>query len=679
MVPTEATPLAPTIDYTARDFESAKSALIQYLKDRYPNDFTDFTESQLGLAILELVSYLFANQAFYLDREANERYFATARQRRNIVLMARDLGYVPYLASAASVDLVVDTTSLLVVTGDIITVNRGQKLTSTGGVIFEVLVDHTLICTDGATKSFSVNGQPTSTTVKISMVQGQSRTFTARSDGQPFQVFAFDQFPVIDGSIVGYVGGTSSDSSAVRWTLVEALPLGDPADVDNQQIFSIIIDENDRATAKFGDNITGAVPPSDATVSFDYRVGGGASGNIAANTLTGTFAATKNGLTAVTLKVNNPSPATGGQDREELSSIRFFAPLWVKTNDRAITEGDYFTLSSGFSDGVSGTIAKAGIIADPTDGLSNVVTVYVWTADSANVLQAGAAQALKDSLRTFLDHRRVVTVYVQVVDGINVPVDVNALVQIDPRFAQADVLTAVGVKIDDIFKEDRVRFGNELRAAWIYDEIMSVPGIRWCHVTSPQPGIESGVVRNLAFGALGSQAGATSSEFFLPTSFDASSALGTTVSSVDGTYCNYRVELLTGIHAGINRKITAYVGSTRKCTIEGFWPALLLPNSGDTFRLWHPRRIAFATTANAATSFYNRRAFGLVGGIGVNQNRTVLSYDGPTRIASIDKNWTTPPGLTSSYTIFADLKCAKSESLVKGSASVTVISGIDES
>jgi len=670
--------LPTPIDFTAREFDSIKVALTQYLKDNFSSDFSDITESQLGIAILELFAYIGASQAFYLDRAANEAYLATARQRRNIVLLARNVGYQPYLASAASVDMVVDTSTMGVSTGDAFAVARGQKLTSTGGQIFEVVEDQNIICTDGPTKQFSVNSGLPSTTLAISMSQGESKTFTTRSNGQPFQTFKLDQFPVIDGSIRGYVGGTSTDSSAVQWTGVNALQLGDPTDIDNQSIFQVQIDENDKATIKFGDNITGAVPSNDTTVSFDYRVGGGAAGNIAANTLSGSLNAVKNLLTAVTFNVVNPSPATGGQDRETSSSIKFFAPLWVKTNDRAITENDYFTLSNGFSDGVTGSIAKAAALADPTDGLANVVTVYVWTKTSANTLSASVPQALKDALQKYLDARRVVTVYVQVMNGTNIPVDINCLLQIDTRYVRQDVLDAVNAKVASIFVEDRVRYGNELRISWIYDEIMSVPGVRWCQVTSPQIDINVGVVRELISGTLPDQTGVLINETKLPLTFDPGSALGTAIVSSDGYYANYRIEILTGPAAGQTRKILSYDGPAHEITVDPSWD-IPAPVAGATFRLWHPRRVGLATTESGVNNFFLHRVIGITNGVGNGQNRVVRSYDGTTKVVSTDKNWTTAPTLSSSYTVFADLKCGQNESLVLGSTSLTVISSLDES
>jgi hypothetical protein len=668
--------LPPSIDYTARDFSTVKAALVQYLRDRYPNDFTDFTESQLGIAILELFAYVAANQNFYLDREANERYFATARQRRNIVLQARNVGYTPYLASAASVNAIVDTTNLVAATNDVFSIARGQKLTSTGGVVFEVTAEHSLTCTNGATKTFSVDGGAPTTTPAIPLSQGESRTFTTRSNGQPFQTFTLEQFPVIDGSITGYVGGNAGDSSAVMWTRVGSLQLGDPADVDNNDIFAVSIDENDKATIKFGDNITGTVPPNDSIICITYRIGGGSVGNIAANTLTGTITSTKNGTTAVALKVSNTSPATGGQDRESASSIKFFAPLWVKTNDRAITEQDYNTLSTGFTDGETGSVAKAGVICDPSDGLSNVVTVYIWTRDSANVLQADATQSLKTALKEYLDSRKVVTVYTSVTDGTLVPIDVTTLIQVDPRFIQDDVVAAVNTRIDDIFKEDRVRYGNELRLSWLTDEIMSVPGVKWCHVSVPAASILTGTAQELASGTLTTQSGMSTTQFKLPTSI-ASGALAGTTSATDGYYANYRVEFLTGAAAGQTRKITGYTGSSRVCTVSTAWGTQ--PASGDTFRLWHPRLIALATTSSAVDGAYNRQVLALTSGVGTNQNRAITSYNGTTKIATVDKLWTTAPNSTTGYTLFADLKCARNEALVLGNKSVTVISSTDES
>jgi hypothetical protein len=45
---TGSTGYLPSIDYTARDYEQIRAALVQHVQNFFPNDWQDFGESNLG-------------------------------------------------------------------------------------------------------------------------------------------------------------------------------------------------------------------------------------------------------------------------------------------------------------------------------------------------------------------------------------------------------------------------------------------------------------------------------------------------------------------------------------------------------------------------------------------------------------------------------------------------------
>lgn len=92
----------PSIDYSARDFTSIRAALIDHVKLNFPNDWQDYTESNLGICILELVAYVGDQLSFYLDRVSNEMFLPTVTQRQNAINLAALVGYVPRTTAAGS-------------------------------------------------------------------------------------------------------------------------------------------------------------------------------------------------------------------------------------------------------------------------------------------------------------------------------------------------------------------------------------------------------------------------------------------------------------------------------------------------------------------------------------------------------------------------------------------------
>jgi len=107
----------------------------------------------------------------------------------------------------------------------------------------------------------------------------------------------------------------------------------------------------------FGDGRRGMVPPEakNNVVARPYRIGGGALGNVNANTLTSLGRAL-----AYIEAVTNPLPATAGADRETIDEAKARAPYTIKSRDRAVTSEDYEMLALR----ASTTLARARCVAD---------------------------------------------------------------------------------------------------------------------------------------------------------------------------------------------------------------------------------------------------------------------------------------------------------------------------
>lgn len=80
------------VNYLARDFWSFRQALIDFASDRHPG-WQDRLEADVGMMLLEVMSALGDEFAYYQDRIARERYFDTATQRRSVRRQARLVDY----------------------------------------------------------------------------------------------------------------------------------------------------------------------------------------------------------------------------------------------------------------------------------------------------------------------------------------------------------------------------------------------------------------------------------------------------------------------------------------------------------------------------------------------------------------------------------------------------------
>jgi hypothetical protein len=89
-------------DFKAYDFESLRTALLDYIQLNYPEDFNDFISSSEYIALVDLMSFMGQNLAFRADLNLRETFLETAEVRGNVLSIARQLGYKPFRNGAAT-------------------------------------------------------------------------------------------------------------------------------------------------------------------------------------------------------------------------------------------------------------------------------------------------------------------------------------------------------------------------------------------------------------------------------------------------------------------------------------------------------------------------------------------------------------------------------------------------
>jgi hypothetical protein len=463
------------IDYTNRDWTTIRDAVVEHLRKRFPDDFADITESNLGVAFIEAISYMYEVLSFSLDRAANENFLATAQQRDSVAKLVGLLGYKLAPATAAAVGV-----KLLDVTEDRVfplLISAGTVV-SAGDVVFEI--DDNYIITEVNNQHFLNGVSVELTNLNISAVEGSSYSEVKTGTDSKNQEFSLTRGPFIGGSMSLSVEGTP-------WTQVSSLAIGDPSLSTNGNIFELNLDGNDIPSVRFGDDSIGNIPVG--TITISYRVGGGQRGNITSGAITGAVSATEafdqgSSFTS-SVQVTNSEGASGGSDRETITSAKTFAPAWARTMDRAITLADYEALSTGYSDGGSGRIAKASVVVGPSDGLSNVVSIYALAENIEGRLEH-AEQPLKDSLHTFISDRKVLTTYLsKIQDGEIVNINLDLSVRLAAGFDKAVAIRRIEAVVNSLFKSSRVRYDNKLNSSWIHDYVVAVPGVVSCTIVSP--------------------------------------------------------------------------------------------------------------------------------------------------------------------------------------------------
>lgn len=450
----------PAIDYTARDFATIREALKLHLQNKFPTTWRDFYESSTGMALLDMMAYVFDSLSFALDYTANECFLSTARDRVSVLHHGRLVGYQLHTPIAAAVTC---TVTLPAVYAEAIIIPAGTTIRSADGVDFITLVETRVEA-----------GQQTGTIV---FTQGTVCSDTFTGTGAAYQSFAMLSSPVVWDSVEVVVDG-------VAWTKVGSLVLGDSA----SEYFTVQYDENSKGTVAFGDGTCGKVPALGAQIVVNYRSGGGVQGNIPIGSISGAIAGHREGINPVvdiSLGVENDEyRGSGGEEAESITHAKQWIPQWVKANSRAVTEEDYDALANVFVDPVYGAPAFAKAYLKQELPELNTVCLAVWGRDQSGNIAVPSA-GLKSALSAYFNNDgvgavKMVCTRTEVLDGSIVYLDVVVGAYVDTDYVFASVATDIGTQITALFTA--MLPGDDFRISSLYNAVHDTAGVSYCIV-----------------------------------------------------------------------------------------------------------------------------------------------------------------------------------------------------
>jgi hypothetical protein len=127
---------------------------------------------------------------------------------------------------------------------------------------------------------------------------------------------------------------TLTDATGQAWTARHDLLDSNHA----ERAFVVEMDNDRRATLRFGDGILGAAPPVGTRFTVRYRIGNGLQGNVGRETMAHLVTTTDPSLIT---QVRNLLPAQGGTEPEALEQVRTNASYAFRTQERCVIEADY--------------------------------------------------------------------------------------------------------------------------------------------------------------------------------------------------------------------------------------------------------------------------------------------------------------------------------------------------
>ena len=394
------------------DFDEAKASLQTFLQSQDTLKDYNFDGSVLS-TVLDVLAYNTHYQAFHTNMVANEMFLDSAVLRPSVVSHAKSLGYVPSSRRAAKAVLTVKAAGSTETTY----LSRGTEFTgvnSAGGQYRFILLDTVYAnITDPADPKFS----------SIEVYEGTLRRMSYVYDPtkKTGSVLLIPNDKIDTSTMKVRVKASAADNTGIEnvWTYADSYIDLTPT----SKVYFLQERETGMYELFFGDNFLGLQPDAGSVVIVEYlETNADEANGIAA------FSSTVSGLGAITVDTS----AAGGAREESVSRIKFLAPRFYKSQNRAVTEDDY----------------TAAVIKE----YPNADSVYVYGGETVVPPQygkvfiavkpkSGSALTTDEKIsvaRSLRENRSVVTVTPEIVDPDYIDLVIDSLVTYDPA------LTTIG-------------------------------------------------------------------------------------------------------------------------------------------------------------------------------------------------------------------------------------------
>jgi hypothetical protein len=328
------------VRYAGFDFDTHVDDLRARIQVKFAADYNDFALASMGMMLLDIIAFGLDTLSFYVDRRATEVYLSTARTRRGVSRLSRQLGYKMGGAVSSSGDLSVSIDTPQIVNVSIL---ENFQFRGPGQTIFRATRDVTW-----------TPAEQTSGLIKqVPVSEGTLVTETFSSDGTPNQVFDLSRVP--DGQYIS----TGSVSTTVDGAPFDEVDFLDYGATDQFEVAY----NDDPPTLRFGDGTIGNIPKSNATINVSYVATFGKPGNVGPNTIQDVVSPLVVVGNTIDLTINNARKTSGGDDPETLEHAKAYAGRVFNSRRVAITRNDYNALSGSFADPVFGRVAVAQAIS----------------------------------------------------------------------------------------------------------------------------------------------------------------------------------------------------------------------------------------------------------------------------------------------------------------------------
>ncbi len=442
------------LNVTELDFATIKQNLKVFLQSQ--EEFQDYNFDAAGLSILlDILAYNTHYNATLAHLQSNEMFLDSAVKRNSVASIAKTLGYTPTSRKSARANITLQIRPSNSYSGTSLTIPRSTQFiakTTQNTYTFYPKEDYVSGLTTLET------GQ-TGFSFPMELIEGRRVTNTFVVDQSNISgPFILPNQNVDTSTISIRVQQSSSVATLTTWNFYS-----DIMDVTNEtRAFFVEEGPSGLYEIRFGDDIIGKKLEVGNIVIVEYLVSNGEAANSIPNfSPSGTFTGSGE-IKTVYLEL----AASGGREKESIDSIRFNAPKFNATKNRAVTKTDYETL-------IRSRFANINSIA-VWGGEENTPPIYGKVFISIQPLPGSViTQSDKDIIaRDIIRPRSVVSIQPEFVDpidtfiGLNVSVNYN---KTNTTLTSSRIESEVRTTIQNFFTNNV----NKLQKNFYYSKLLS--------------------------------------------------------------------------------------------------------------------------------------------------------------------------------------------------------------
>lgn len=427
------------------DFDTLKANFKEYLKAQ--NAFKDYNFDGSNISVLlDVMSYNSYLNSFYLNMIASEMFMDSAQTYDAVVSHAKELNYLPQStrSSVAEISITLETTGM------------NGRMTIPSGTRFS---------------GVNSNGSFTFITNQTKDIISSNNIFTASNilvyDGDKFQDSILVDYNIENQKFI--LSNKNVDISSITVTVIEngGQTVTVFKEAENlyglnslSSVYFLQPAQNNLYEIVFGDGLFGRKPLNASVVLINYRIANGPAADNVTSIILEDDLGPINGGTIVNQNVTVISSSSGGGLPETLESIRFSAPRYFSTQQRAVTTDDYAAL---VLDDFTGTISDVTVYGgqDVEPKLYGRVIISVKPTKGAI-----ASDYVKSQIIKYLDEYISLPTRVVITDPDYLYISIKSIVQYDPTTTTktiSELDSVIRSTISSYSTNNLEKFGNDLR------------------------------------------------------------------------------------------------------------------------------------------------------------------------------------------------------------------------